>query len=614
MQIYTFCITLLKNIYTNLKKLYICTVLTKQITIMKHLLRTLFLSLITFTAFATVHQVNSGMFYYTPHALTINVGDTVVWINDGGTHDVNGNINSITGNSFDNPESFDSPSTSTVGATIYTHVFNIEGTYNYDCSVGNHALQGMVGTIIVNSGLGSVVDVIVNSENHNTLETAVIQADLAGTLSGDGPFTVFAPTDAAFNALPDGVLDQVLADNDVLTAILLHHVHSGNALSTDLSDGMEVPTLNDDILTVSIDGEVVMIDMATVTVADIIASNGVVHVIDMVLLPATEDQTVMSIIANSPAHTILEEAVLAAELDGTLSGDGPFTVFAPSDDAFDGLPAGALDLILANTEQLTDLLLNHVHSGNVLSTDLSDGMMVPTLNETELTVSIDGMTVMIDLATVTQADLTASNGVVHVIDKVLLPDFGQEDTTVYSIIKASPIHTTLEVAIDAAGLGETLSGDGPFTVFAPTDDAFDALPAGALDGLLADIPLLTEILKHHVHSGNVLSTDLSDGMEVPTLNDDVLVVSIDAGSVMIDMSTVIQPDIVANNGVVHVINAVLVADDEPTTINTFLNEKDVEYLYTINLLGELVDRDSKEKILVDIYSNGTSIKRYNLRK
>lgn len=614
MQIYTFCITLLKNIYTNLKKLYICTILTKQITIMKHLLRTLFLSLITFTAFATVHQVNSGMFYYTPHALTINVGDTVVWINDGGTHDVNGNINSITGNSFDNPESFDSPSTSTVGATIYTHVFNIEGTYNYDCSVGNHALQGMVGTIIVNSGLGSVVDVIVNSENHNTLETAVIQADLAGTLSGDGPFTVFAPTDAAFNALPDGVLDQVLADNDVLTAILLHHVHSGNALSTDLSDGMEVPTLNDDILTVSIDGEVVMIDMATVTVADIIASNGVVHVIDMVLLPATEDQTVMSIIANSPAHTILEEAVLAAELDGTLSGDGPFTVFAPSDDAFDGLPAGALDLILANTEQLTDLLLNHVHSGNVLSTDLSDGMMVPTLNETELTVSIDGMTVMIDLATVTQADLTASNGVVHVIDKVLLPDFGQEDTTVYSIIKASPIHTTLEVAIDAAGLGETLSGDGPFTVFAPTDDAFDALPAGALDGLLADIPLLTEILKHHVHSGNVLSTDLSDGMEVPTLNDDVLVVSIDAGSVMIDMSTVIQPDIVANNGVVHVINAVLVADDEPTTINTFLNEKDVEYLYTINLLGELVDRDSKEKILVDIYSNGTSIKRYNLRK
>tara|TARA_B100001057_G_scaffold476879_1_gene545436 strand:+ start:1948 stop:3282 length:1335 start_codon:yes stop_codon:yes gene_type:complete len=444
---------------------------------MKHLIRALFLSLISTSVLATVHQINSGNFYYSPSELTIHVGDTVVWINDGGTHNVNGNISSISGESFNNPESFNSPSTSTVGATIYTHVFNIEGIYNYDCSVGSHAISGMIGSInVVNNG--TVVDIIVNSEMHNTLETAVVQADLAATLSGDGPFTVFAP----------------------------------------------------------------------------------------------------------------------------------------KDDAFDGLPDGALDLILANSEQLTDLLLNHVHSGNVLSTDLENGMGVPTLNDTELTVTIDGMSVMIDLASVTQADLIASNGVVHVIDKVLLPDFELEDTTVYSIIKASPIHTTLEAAIDAAELDEALSGDGPFTVFAPTDDAFDALPAGALDDLLGNIALLTEILNHHVHSGNVLSTDLSDGMEVPTLNNDVLIVSIDAGSVMIDMSTVIQADLIASNGVVHVINAVLVAEDEPTTINTFFNEKDVEYLYTINILGELVDRDSKETILVDIYSNGTSIKRYNLRK
>ena len=200
MQIYVFCITLLQKIYTNLKKLYICDILTKQITIMKHLLRTLFLSLISLTAFATVHQVNSGMFYYTPSELTINVGDTVVWINDGGTHDVNGNISSISGESFGNPESFDSPSTSTVGATIYTHVFDIAGTYNYDCSVGNHALQGMTGTIIVEGSNGTVVDIVVNSDDLNTLQAAVIQADLAATLSGDGPFTVFAPTDAAFDA------------------------------------------------------------------------------------------------------------------------------------------------------------------------------------------------------------------------------------------------------------------------------------------------------------------------------------------------------------------------------------------------------------------------------
>ena len=150
---------------------------------MKHLLRTIFLSLISLTAFATVHQVNSGMFYYTPSELTIHVGDTVVWINDGGTHDVNGNISSQTGESFNNPENFQSNVTSsTVGATIYTHVFTVPGTYNYDCSVGMHAANGMVGVInVVNNG--TVVDIIVNSEDHNILETAVTQAGLTETLS-----------------------------------------------------------------------------------------------------------------------------------------------------------------------------------------------------------------------------------------------------------------------------------------------------------------------------------------------------------------------------------------------------------------------------------------------
>jgi len=581
---------------------------------MKNLLRIFILSFITFSAFATVHQVNSGMFYYEPSSLTISIGDTVVWINDGGTHDVNGNINTINGESFGNPESFSSSATNVVGATIYTHVFDIAGTYNYDCSVGNHALQGMTGTIIVEGSNGTVVDIVVNSDDLNTLQTAVLAAELAGTLSGNGPFTVFAPTDAAFDALADGVVNGLLENIDALTAVLYHHVHSGNVLSTDLSDGMQVPTLNEDTLTVSIDGNVVMIDMSTVTVADIVAENGVVHVIDMVLIPETNDQTVMSIIANSPVHETLNQAIEAAGLEETLSGDGPFTVFAPVDSAFEGLPDGALELILANTDQLTELLFNHVHSGEVYSEDLEDGMMIPTLNNTELEVSIEGMTVMINLSTVIQADQSASNGVVHIIDKVLIPEVGQVDSTVWSIIEFSPIHTTLEAAIIAADLDGALSGEGPFTVFAPTDDAFDALPAGTVDALLADIPQLNSILLHHVHPDNALAEDLMDGMGVPTMNDDVLFVSIDGSSVMIGMANVIQADIEADNGVVHVIDMVLIPDTDPTGVETLFKGQDVEYLHTINLLGELVDRNSTDKILIDIYSNGTSVKRYNLRK
>ena len=133
----------------------------------------------------------------------------------------------------------------------------------------------------------TVVDIIVGSENHNTLETAVIAAGLVDVLSGEGPFTVFAPTDDAFDALPEGTLDAVLADMDLLTSILTHHVASGSVMSTDLSDGMMVTTLNGTELMVSINDNGVMIDNAMVTVVDIVADNGIVHVIDAVLIPET---------------------------------------------------------------------------------------------------------------------------------------------------------------------------------------------------------------------------------------------------------------------------------------------------------------------------------------
>ncbi len=312
------------------------------------------------------HYVNAGSFYYSPSDLTINQGDIVVWINDGGFHDVNGDINTITGESFNNPEAFDSDAMNTVGGEIYTHTFNVPGFYNYDCSVGQHASMGMVGSITVNeqgceddnsfieanfgdffindcsslidflyssygysafescawngapmSDFGgltigdicecscegveeettTVVDIIVGSDDHNTLETAVITAGLVDVLSGEGPFTVFAPTDAAFDALPEGTLDAVLADMDLLTSILTHHVASGSVMSTDLSDGMMLTTLNGTELTVLVDENGVMIDNAMVTVADIEADNGVVHVIDAVLIPedgCEDDDTVIA--------------------------------------------------------------------------------------------------------------------------------------------------------------------------------------------------------------------------------------------------------------------------------------------------------------------------------
>ncbi|MGM0473693.1 MAG: fasciclin domain-containing protein, partial [Bacteroidota bacterium] len=178
----------------------------------------------------------------------------------------------------------------------------------------------------------TVVDVIVNSDDHNTLETAVLAAELDDDLSGDGPFTVFAPTDAAFEALPDGVLAGLLDDpTGALAKVLLYHVVGASVTSGDLTSGQFATTLNGDSIVVTIDGSDVYINNAMVTSADIAADNGIVHVIDAVITPGS---TVYEVVAGSEDHTTLEAAVVAAGLQGTLSGPGPFTVFAPTDAAF----------------------------------------------------------------------------------------------------------------------------------------------------------------------------------------------------------------------------------------------------------------------------------------
>ena len=290
----------------------------------------------------------------------------------------------------------------------------------------------------------TVVDIIVNSPDHNTLEAAVIAAGLADDLSGPGPFTVFAPTDAAFDALPPGTVAALLDDIPTLTAILTYHVVGAKALSTDLSDGQVITTLNGKDVTVTINGNGVFINNAKVTVADIEADNGVVHVIDAVLLPPSN--TVVDIIVNSPDHNTLEAAVIAAGLADALSGDGPFTVFAPTDAAFDALPPGTVAALLNDIPTLTAILTYHVVGAKALSTDLSDGQVITTLNGKDVKVTINGDGVFINNAKVTVADIEADNGVVHVIDAVLLPTLSAKELNVHPFeVYPNPVLNSMKI-------------------------------------------------------------------------------------------------------------------------------------------------------------------------
>jgi len=261
----------------------------------------------------------------------------------------------------------------------------------------------------------------------STLVTALKDAGLVDTLSGKGPFTVFAPVNAAFAALPNATLAYLLHDKAALTKVLEYHVASGSVLSSALKNGEQIKTLEGSDVNVTITKKdnktTVMINTATVTTADVKATNGVVHIISEVLIPPGLSVPTIPAVATAAGLKTLVAAVGAAQLGATLSGPGPFTVFAPTDDAFKALPKGVLDALLlpANIKDLVKVLEYHVVSGEVAAADLKNGEHVKTLEGQDVNVTIAGSTVTIDKAKVTKADVYAGNGIVHVIDAVMLP-------------------------------------------------------------------------------------------------------------------------------------------------------------------------------------------------
>ncbi len=261
--------------------------------------------------------------------------------------------------------------------------------------------------------------------------------------------------------------------------------------------------------------------------------------------------------------TTLVAALQAAELVDALKAEGPFTVFAPTDDAFAALPEGTLDSLLLpeNKQTLTDILLYHVVEGKVMAADVTGLKSATTLLGKDVTVKVDMGNVYINDAKVIITDIETSNGVIHVVDAVILPPTEEAaSNTIVDIAVADGRFTTLVAAVTAADLVETLSGEGPFTVFAPTDDAFAALPEGTLDSLLLpeNKQQLTDILLYHVVSGKVMAADVVTLSSATTVLGKDVTITVKDGKVFLnDTVEVIITDIEASNGVIHVIDAVL---------------------------------------------------------
>ena len=431
--------------------------------------------------------------------------------------------------------------------------------------------------VIASNGIIHVIDKVLmppsdipttagNTGIHNTLVNAVVQANLLTTLSGDGPFTVFAPTDQAFT---DAGVDLTALDtpegNQALANILQYHVISGEVPASGVTDCLSADAVNGQPLSFTVGDSGVMVNDANVITTDVITSNGLIHVIDKVLTPTDTPRDIPRTAQCTGSHDSLVAAVVQAELLTTLQDAGPFTVFAPTDQAFTdaGIDLAALDTP-EGKQTLSDILLYHVVPSSVPSSAVTDCMLADAANTQPLSFTV-GNGVMVNDANVIQADVMASNGIIHVIDKVLTPSDTPRD--IPRTAQCTGAHDSLVAAVIQAELLTTLQGEGPFTVFAPTDQAFT--DAG-IDLAALDTPegkqTLSDILLYHVVASEVPSSAVTDCLSADTVNTNPLSFTVDDSGVMVNSATVVTPDVQTSNGVIHVIDKVLLPTATPNDI------------------------------------------------
>ncbi len=455
----------------------------------------------------------------------------------------------------------------------------------------------------------NIVDTAVAAGSFTTLVAALQATGLDAALADSSQtYTVFAPTDDAFAKLGDATITALLADTDALSDILLYHVLAGNAVDAQTAislAGTSVPAANDDLLNISLRGTELFINDSQVTATDINATNGVIHVIDTVLLPPADNDTsggggsgdddagnddsgnddsgnndsgaggnsgssggtsIVDTAVSAGRFNTLAAALQATGLDSVLADESAtFTVFAPNDEAFNKLGSDTINALLADPDALKNILLYHVIGGTAVNAETAIGLAgtkITAANNAEFALSLNDGSLFVNTSKVIATDIMASNGVIHEIDTVLLPpSIVETHGSVVDLALADGRFTTLIAALQATHLDTVLADhSGIFTVFAPTDDAFAALGQDTINALLGDTDTLSNILLTHVVAGatvdSVTAFSLSGG-NVDTASGNSITLAIRDGSLFVNNAKVIQTDIKAENGIIHVIDAVI---------------------------------------------------------
>ena len=475
----------------------------------------------------------------------------------------------------------------------------------------------------------SIVDVASADGRLTDFILALETTGLDTTLSDmDSKFTVFAPTDDAFALLGQDVIDLLFTFGiDTLSDILTYHVISGEVDSSAAisSAGSLVEMVNGDSVGLSLDGENLLVNTATVILVDVAADNGVIHVIDAVLTPpAVKGTPTMNIVDTAVAagdFGTLVTALQAAGLDATLADETQsFTVFAPTDAAFAMIDPETLNLLIADTDALESVLLQHVVSGEVnsvtaytlngSSATTASGAAIPVAINTELdTLTFGG-------AIVQTTDIYTTNGIIHVIDTVVIADveLPTPPASIVDVAVSNGSFTTLVAALQATGLDTVLDDqESTFTVFAPTDAAFALLGQDAIDELLADPDTLKDILLYHVISGSEILQDAaitvaqSESNKVDMANERQTALTLADSRLYINKSAVSLADVMADNGVIHVVDQVIlpppaVTDSTQTIVDIALADENFSTLVAALTAADLVTTLSDETATFTVFA------------
>jgi len=390
---------------------------------------------------------------------------------------------------------------------------------------------------------GNIIVVAKTNGNFNTLIKALEAAHLGDMLAGgeEGEFTVFAPTDEAFAALPEGALDGLLADQEKLKAVLQYHIVKGKVDAATVKGLSEAKTMsNDAVVKVTINADKVMINDATVTAPDVMADNGIIHVIDKVLMPPAPA-------AEGKGDALSTEAKKAGSC--CMMGKGTEAAACTEEK-----PAGkGDDAVCTETKSAEACTMGAKSTEACTESEKIEGKGDGTSVEAKKGGSCcmmgkDGAT-----AAACAESTTVGKG-----DEPAKADA----KTIAETAAGTGKHSTFVKAVEAAGLAETLKGKGPFTVFAPTDEAFAALPAGELDKLMADKEMLKMVLLYHVVAGSNDSKAVGAMTTATSMAGPAIKVESKDGSVFVGGAKVTMADVACSNGTIHVIDKVLTLPTE----------------------------------------------------